>query len=199
MNPLNKLIAASCGALLMCASLRAGDKPASAPKPMPKSSAPASAPAAMPEMPKPGPEHAHLRKWAGTWDAAVKDYMMGKMIPGTGVWTCDGQLGFWVTCDYTGFSANGLFQGHEVMGYDTHAKMYTAYWVDTMGDFSMPMNGTMAGNVMTWTGKAPGMDGKMMEWKMTTTWMDDDHASFEMWMLGEKPMKVLEIAYSRRK
>ena len=203
MRKMNTLLAACCGALLMCASLRAGDKPGSSPKPMPKSSAPASAPAAMPmmEMPKPGPEHAMLKKWVGSWDTKVEDYMSepGKTVAGSGIWTCGAKLGFWVICDDTGFSKMGLFLGHEVLGYDMNAKHYTAFWVDSTADFSMSMTGTMAGNMMTWTGKAPDMTGKVADYKMTVTWMDDDHANFEMWMMGDKPMMVIKIAYSRRK
>jgi len=174
----------------------------SAPKTAAKSAPAASAPAAMPPMPKPGPEHAWLRKLDGEWTNVVLDHMTPDAKPTSGTMTCKEMGGFWELCDYTGEMMGAPFMGHEIMGYDMKRKKHTAVWVDNSGDNMMLMEGTASADGMTTTlwGKAPGMDGKPANYKEITNWSDNDHMTFKMWIMqGKKEVLVLEISYTRKK
>ena len=181
-------------------ALRAADPPASA-----AASAPGMAMPQMPPMPMPGPHHDAMKKWSGVWDAVIKMYMPGQAIPmeSKGTWTCKMMGGFWNLCDSQSEMMGQPFLGHEIQGYDTHRKKITAYWVDTAGDWAMPMEGTASadGKTITMWGKGYDMAGKMNSYKTVGSWFDDDHFSWKMWEIpkGKKPILMMEITYVRRK
>ncbi len=172
-------------------ALRAGDPPA--------------AEHAMPPMPQPAPQHEAMKKWSGTWDSSAKMYMPGMAAPmeSKGIWSCKMMGGFWNICDLQSEMMGKPFLGHEIQGYDLRRKKITATWIDTMGDWTMPMEGTASpdGKTITMWGKGLNMAGKMSSYKTVGNWFDDDHYSWKMWEIpaNKKPMLLVEVTYVRRK
>src|SRR5215218_10008372 len=81
------------------------------------------------EMPKPGPEHALLKKMAGTWDAT----MNMKMMPGDHKATCKYEMlgEFWILGTFDGSMGPMKFTGKEYLGYDPLKKKYVGTWIDS--------------------------------------------------------------------
>ena len=94
------------------------------------------------------------------------------------------------------------FNGRGQSGYDPMKKKYVSTWTDSMSPFLSVMEGNYddSGKVLTMTGKAVGMDGKMTDYRYVTTVKDDNEHTFEMFMPGPdgKMMKAMKIIYSRR-
>jgi hypothetical protein len=150
-----------------------------------------------PQFPKPGPEHEHLKKLAGTWDAVMKMPDAPDTMPGIAVYKmeCDGM---WLTSDFKMDVPNFKFQGKGLDGYDQNKKKYVAVWVDSMSSAPMFMEGThdQKTNTTTMTGEGPGQDGKPQKFKTVTKTKDEDHLHFEMLMVAadgsEKPAFTIE-------
>jgi hypothetical protein len=155
-----------------------------------------------PPTPKPGPEHAELKKLEGTWDAVMK--MAAVPAPMKGVATykmeCDGM---WLVSDFKMDDPAMKFQGKGLDGYDQTKKKFVGLWVDSMSTAPMLMEGTYnpATKTTTMTGEGPGQDGKPQKFKVTTRHTDDDHMAFQMYMVGAdgKETPAFSIDYSRRK
>jgi uncharacterized protein DUF1579 len=151
--------------------------------------------------PTPGPEHARLKKLEGTWDATMigedgkksKGEMIYKMECG----------GLWLTNDFRGEYDGKPFQGKGLNSYDPATKKYVGVWVDSMMTSPLSTEGTYdeKTKVSTGTGQCHGPDGKPMKFKMITKTIDDDHETFEMYMIGPdgKESKGMTIEYTRRK
>jgi hypothetical protein len=154
--------------------------------------------AQMPPSPKPGPEHANLKKLVGTWDATV-EMVDGSAPPSKGTETNTAIAdGLWIVTDFKSQMGPAPFEGHGVEGYDTTKKKYVSTWVDSMTTSVMVGEGTYdaASKTATDTIEGPGPDGKPMKMKATTEWKDDDTRVFTMFN-GEKPS--MKITYKRRK
>lgn len=108
------------------------------------------------DMPKPGPEHAALNVFAGTWIgtermppsqwAPVESIADGRIVnkPSLG--------GFSIVQDYTQSSGKEIrYQGHGVFTYDPKAHEYKMYWFDSMGSPVNEFRGGHKGNVWTFT------------------------------------------------
>ena len=155
-----------------------------------------------PPTPKPGPEHAQLKKMEGTWDAVMK--MAEVPAPMKGVATykmeCDGM---WLVSDFKMDDPAFKFSGKGIDGYDQNKKKFVGIWVDSMSTAPMTMEGTYdpATKTVTMTGEGPGMDGKPQKYKMTTKHIDDDHQAFAMFMVGANGQETpaFTIDYTRRK
>src|SRR5439155_18730659 len=93
---------------------------------------------AQPPSPKPGPEHEHLKKMEGTWDAVIragegesKGTMVYKMELG----------GFWLVSDFKAEFGGQPFRGRGVDGYDPVKKKYVSSWVDSMSPMLLVFEG----------------------------------------------------------
>jgi uncharacterized protein DUF1579 len=154
-----------------------------------------------PPAPKPGPEHAEMKKLEGTWDT-VTTMADGKTSKGEATYKMECG-GLWLTSDFKGDFQGAAFQGKGMDSYDPAKKKYVAVWVDSMMTAPLIMEGTHDKSTKTTTmsGEAPGPDGKPMKMKGVTKFTDDDHMTFEMYMPGPdgKEAKMMTIVYTRRK
>jgi hypothetical protein len=155
---------------------------------------------AQPPVPKPGPEHAHLKKLEGTWEATV--HFMGGESKGTMTYKMD-LGGLWLLADYQGEFGGQKFQGKGLDSYDAGKKKYVSVWVDSMSTTPMLSEGTFdkSGKVLTMIGEGPGMDGKMTKYKSVSEMKDDDTMVFTMSAPGQdgKDQTMMTITYKRKK
>jgi hypothetical protein len=166
-----------------------------------------SAPAQGQEMPspKPGPEHAILKKDVGVWDATVETMMErgGKPSVSKGVET-NTLLGggLWLIEDFQAEFLGAPFQGHGITGYDPSKKKYVGTWVDSMSTGLSTSEGTYDPKTQTMTARfeGPGPDGTPMKMRTTTEWKDANTRVFTMYSpagRGEE-FVVMRISYKRR-
>src|SRR5262245_15581474 len=89
-----------------------------------------------PPAPKPGPEHAKLKKMAGTWDAVVIE---GDGKKTKGVMTYKMECGgLWLTSDFKGEHMGQPFHGKGFDSYDPASKKYVGTWIDSY--LTSPLN-----------------------------------------------------------
>lgn len=146
---------------------------------------------------KPGPEHEHLKKYVGTWDATMK--MGGMDSKCTSTYKMD-LGGLWLSSTFDGEVFGTKFQGKGMDTYDAAKKKYIGLWCDSMSTSPLVMEGTYDKDKKTLTlaGEGPGPDGKPQKHKSVTEWKDDDFFVFHMFMGdGKDPMFTIE--YKRKK
>jgi hypothetical protein len=152
------------------------------------------------ELPKPGPEHARLKEFVGTWDAVME--MAGQKTNATATYKsiCDGM---WLASDFEGDLGGLKFVGHGLDGYNQHKKKYVGLWVDSMNSAPLQMEGDVdpKTRLIVMSGESVGPDGKPQKFKTTTEHKDKDHFMFKMYMVQPdgKEELAFTIAYTRRK
>jgi len=160
---------------------------------------------AMPPAPKPGPEHAILKRDEGVWDAKVEMHMGPPGSPAqvsTGVETNTMIGGFWLVSDFLGTMEDQPFHGHGTFGYDSSRKKYIGLWVDSMSTspFRSEGNYDPASNTLTMMGEGVGGDGKPMKVREVVKWIDPNNKTFTMYMPGPDGKEVpgMTITYKRK-
>jgi hypothetical protein len=102
---------------------------------------------APPAPPQPGPEHKKLEyflgKWTGESEIKANEYMRAGKSVGTETDTL-GPGGFYVER-----RAEGDVTSLGIIGYDSHAKVYTSYYASSLGLVGTG-TGTVKGNTWTW-------------------------------------------------
>jgi hypothetical protein len=153
-------------------------------------------PARAQDFPKPGPEHEHLKKLEGTWDATMKG--LGMESKGTMTYKME-VGGLWLTSTFEGEFAGQKFQGRGLDSYDAGKKKFVGVWVDNMVTTPLILEGTYDKDKkqMTMTGDGPGPAGPV-KFKSVTTFKDDDNVVFEMYM-GDAKEPGFTITYKRKK
>jgi hypothetical protein len=148
------------------------------------------------EPPKPGKEHAQLKRMEGTWDATMeggKGTMTYKM----------GLGGLWLLSEFTGEFGGMKFQGKGMDTYDPASKKYRGVWADSMSTAPMLMEGTFDkdNKVLTMTGHGTAMDGKPAQFKSTLEIKDDNTMTFNMSLVDKdgKDQPMIKITYKRKK
>src|SRR5262245_39930554 len=147
--------------------------------------------------PKPGPEHAVLKKLEGTWDTTMK---MGPMeSKGTATYKMD-LGGLWLVSQFEGSFGGMKFSGRGYDSYDADRKKYVGVRFDSMTTTPMVMAGTYdaAAKTMTMVGEAPGMDKKIVKHKAVSKMVDDNTMQFGMYV-GDAKEPAFTILYKRRK
>jgi hypothetical protein len=154
-----------------------------------------------PPAPTPGPEHARLKKMEGTWDAVMTE-PDGKKTKGEMTYKMECG-GLWLCSDFKGEHQGKPFHGKGLDSYDPGTKKFVGVWVDSWLTSPLKVEGTYdeKTKIATSTGECNGPDGKPMKMKMVTKTIDDDHETFEMYMIGPdgKETKGATIEYTRRK
>lgn len=155
---------------------------------------------AQPPQPKPGPEHALLKQFEGTWDASVK--AGPNESKGVMVYKMD-LNGLWLVSDFQGSIGPEKFQGKGLDSYDPMKKKFVGVWVDTMSTAPMIAEGSFdkAGKVLTMNSEAPDPDGKPTKYKMVTEIKDKDSMVFTIFAPGPggKEVGMMTIQYKRKK
>ncbi len=150
---------------------------------------------------KPGPEMEILKKTVGTWDTEMKADGMPSM-KGTTTYesTCNGM---WISSIFKMDFGGQPFEGRGQDGYDQSKKKYVSLWVDSMSSNALVFEGTLSadGKVLNMKAEGPAPDGKMAIWRSVTTFKDDNHHTFEMYLKsGDMPeSKMMTTEYTRRK
>jgi len=165
-----------------------------------------ASPAAAPAPPKPGPEHEHLKKAAGVWDATVEMSEAPGKPPAVSKGTETNTLmagGLWLVSDFKSTFAGQPFEGHGVSGYDPAKKKFVGTWVDSWTTGLGTSEGTIdpvTKKETAWM-EGPDQTGKVTRTKMEVEWKDDDTRVFTMWGPGPdgKAFPGLKITYKRRK
>jgi hypothetical protein len=152
------------------------------------------------EPPKPGPEHAQLKRVEGTWEASVK--FEGGESKGTMTYKME-LGGLWLVGDFKGDFQGQKFTGKGLDTYDPVKKKYISVWFDSMSTSPMTMEGTFDKDkeILTLTGEGPGMDGKMTKYKGVLEHKDDDTMIYTMSSPGKdgKEQTMMTITYKRKK
>lgn len=156
-----------------------------------------AAPAGAQEPPKPGPEHAVLKKMEGNWDLVMK--FGGMETKGTVRYKME-LGGLWLVGSLETELFGTKFTGKSLDSYDAEKKKYVGVWIDSMGTQPMLMEGTYdkGKKTLTTTGTGPGMDGKPTAYKSVTTFTDDDTIAVSMYT-GDAKEPMFTSEYKRRK
>ena len=154
----------------------------------------------------PGDVHKKLAGMEGMWSAKVKSWMAPGAPPEVTDATSEMKMvlgGRYLQQNFQGSMMGMPFSGIGYTGFDNYKKQFVSTWMDSASTAVMIMNGTMDA-----TGKVAenGEMDDIMQGKKTTirslwTMSDADHQLFEMWTPGPdgKDMKIMEIAYTRKK
>jgi hypothetical protein len=156
----------------------------------------------------PGKGHEFLERFVGSWDYTSKVWMGGpesEPMQSSGTsenrWILDGH---YLEQDATGTMMGRPFTGLGITGYDNYKQKYVSMLIDSMSTAIYTMEGFLdrTGAVLTTYGTmdeyVTGEHDKMVRY--VTTWVDDDHHTFEVYDLhGGIDFKVMELAYTRRK
>lgn len=155
--------------------------------------------AQQPPVVKPGPEHALLNEWTGTWDATVKS--MGSESKGTLIATV-GLNGLWFHEHFKSEFEGTPFEGRGSTSYDPAKKKYVNVWIDSLVTSPMISEGTYdkATKTLTLIGNMPMPDGKSMKATMTTVTKDANTRIFTLRGAGPdgKDFEMIQITYKRR-
>jgi hypothetical protein len=180
-------------------------------RPAAKLEAPAQPPAAaaqdamMAEMMKlatPGPQHERFKVSVGKWKAVVKSWN-GPGEPTVSEGVSDNQLilgGRFLEQRFQSTMMGQPFDGYGLNGYDNATKRYWFMWVDNMGTGLLSGLGDMdeAGKTLTTTSATTGPDGKPMNLRSVTRFIDDGTQVFTMYgEMGGQEMKMMKITYTR--
>lgn len=147
--------------------------------------------------PKPGPEHAVLKKMEGTWDVTMK--AGGMETKSTATYKME-LGGMWLVTHLEGEFAGQKFYGKGLDSYDAASKKYVSVFVDSMSSRPLVMEGTYDRDkkTLTMAGEGPGLDGKPTKYRTVTTFADDDTMTATMWMGGEKA-EPCTVVFKRKK
>jgi hypothetical protein len=147
--------------------------------------------------------HGKFRPFVGTFRATVRFWMgPGEPHVSTGVMTNTMELdGRFLHQHYTGDPGEGPFPefaGRGYWGYNTVAKKYEGFWIDTVATFMQTETGDVdaTGKIWTMIGQMPNPEtGQMMSKKSVITLVDDDHHTMEMYFPGPdgREFKSMEI------
>lgn len=149
-----------------------------------------------PPPPKPGAEQANLAKFAGTWkmEGKMESGPLGPGGPMTGTETCrmfDG--GFHLVCESSGTGPMGPMKGHAIMTYDSTAKQYRYFAVNSAMPDAEMSTGTKTATGWRWTSKG-NMGGKVIHSRFVITEKSPTVHTYvwEMSEDGKKWMKAME-------
>ena len=122
------------------------------------------------QLPVAGPEYDVFKKDVGSWDVECKMTGQTETTKGTETNTMLGN--FWLVTEFQGSMLGRPFQGRGFYGYDQQKKQYIGTWIDSLGSPAMQMTGAYdeEKQTLTMVGTAPGMDGKLAEHTMTTSY-----------------------------
>jgi uncharacterized protein DUF1579 len=147
----------------------------------------AQTPQAPPAPPKPGPEHARLGYFVGTW-TGEGEMKPGPMGPGgkiTSKDTCEWFEGkFSVVCHSDGKSPMGPMKSVGILSYSPEEKVYTYYGTDNSGMVMTTVpKGTLSGDTWTYTDESM-MGGQKMKSRVTIKELSPKSYSFTMELQG---------------
>ncbi len=157
---------------------------------------------AMAKLAKPGDKHAWMKRCEGTWKTEVKSwYAPGE--PAVSHGTAEMKMilgGRYLEQRFKGSMMDQPYEGVGLQGYDNGKQKFWSTWSDDMSTGVLVSEGTLdeSGKVLTFTAKGPAPDGTMVDYRMTSQFVDDKSFVFTMFgTMGAQEMKMMEITYTR--
>ena len=152
---------------------------------------------------RPGPVHAALARFAGSWDVTLEVGAAEGAVRST---TAQAEVsvaygGFWLVEDVRGTFAGAPFAGHGLLGFDPKRQVCVRTWVDGMGASPLQTEGTFDadGKVLTMTGTGPDLHGRPARVQSVFTWRDRDHGDCVVsTTAADGSASRLRLAYARR-
>ena len=158
--------------------------------------------AEMMKLATPGPQHEALKASVGKWKAVVKSWNApGEPVVSEG--TDESRMilgGRYLEDRFQSTMMGQPFEGYGLTGFDNGAKRYWFFWVDNMSTGMMSGTGSMdeSGKILTVTATAPGPDGRPMDVRMVTRFVDENTHVWSMYgTQGGREMLMMEITYTR--
>jgi hypothetical protein len=137
-----------------------------------------------------GKEHESLKKYVGTWDAAVTGMPPGKATNALILGDCFLEQKF--------EGGGGMFQGRMITSYDTVDKEWVAIWIDSTKPVFSISRGSEKDGVITFKTNDPSMtdaSGKRVPGKMVLTWTGDTSYKLDMY---EGETKTMDVVYTKK-
>lgn len=160
--------------------------------------------AEMAKVAQPGAEHAEIAKFAGKWHGKVSHFMAPGQPPHMSEGTMVNTMvldGRWLHQEWTGDMMGQPFKGIGYWGYDNAHKEFVGMWTDTMSTNWATLKGQYDAATKSWTTTGT-MDSPMgpVPMREVTTWKDDTHHTFDMYMPGPdgKEVKAMSIEYTKK-
>jgi hypothetical protein len=157
----------------------------------------------------PGPMHAMLASWNGTWSGETTMWESEGAAPQTSTGTAVNSMifdGRYQTSTHTGNMMGMPFEGRSVMGYDNAQKKFVASWVDTWSTGIMNMSGNWdeGSKTLTLTGTVPDIARPGKECNIREVFTVVDANTHKMEMYGPDPKtgkeyKMMSINMTRKK
>jgi hypothetical protein len=135
---------------------------------------------------KPGPEHARMAYFAGTWDFAgeSKDSPMGPGGKMSGTDTCEWFAGgFQLVCRGEATGPRGAVKSGAIWAWDPYQTAYTYFGYNNLGE-SFLVTGAVAGKVWTWNAEFPSETGSA-KLRVTLTEESPTAYAYRMEMSGD--------------
>ncbi len=155
------------------------------------------------KMGEPGPQHKQLARYAGKWETETIHYEPGQEPdPTMGYADYKSILGGrFVMENVRGEMHGEVFEGLGIFGYDNMKQQHFFAWFDSTGTMMFTGYGKAneSGEAITYWSTMGMPDGSEMKFKSVSTIINDDHTTFEMFVVTpEGEQKNMQIT-SRRK
>ena len=157
--------------------------------------------------PAPGPEHALLKPFAGTFRATVKLWMgSGDPIVHHGTMVSSFQVaGLYLFQDYTGDPAPGpwpAFIGKGFWGYNTTTREFEGFWIDNASTMMQLEKGAVDQSGKVWTMGSRFVHphfGREVAKRSVIRLIDNDHNDLTSYMTGPdgSEFRTMEILFER--
>jgi len=149
------------------------------------------------------PQHAHLAKSVGEWNAVTSFQMAPDAPPteGTGTMTVKPIMGGrYFVGDFHMDDMMGMpFDGMSCIGYDTAAKQFVSTWIDSMSTGIYYSTGQMENGALTTMGTTTKPDGSTARMKMVSTMQGNDKMVDTFFdEIDGKFVKTGTITYTRK-
>ncbi len=159
------------------------------------------------KLPAPGPEHALLIPFAGTFVSEVKMWMgPGEPSVTTGKMTSSFRLGgLYLDQDYQGDPSSGpfpAFEGQGFRGYNLTSGKFEGFWIDNISSAMQMETGTVdeSGKVFEMHSEfvTPGA-GVVCQKRTVFTVVDNDHHTMESYITGPDGRETRNIVIDYRR
>lgn len=157
-------------------------------------------------LPQPGPHHAFLKPFEGTFRSEVKMWMgPGEPSISTGTmvnrWVLDG---LFLQQEYTGDETGApfpVFRGHGFWGYNSVRDRYEGFWIDNVSDQFQTETGEVDDSGTRWEMHSEFISPQMgpMQKRAVFHIVDENHHVMETWhsVPGQDEFKTMEIHFHR--
>ena len=157
------------------------------------------------QLAQPGPQHAGLAKYVGSWAGEVTMWMAPGMEPMVESSTAEAQMvlgGRFLEFTHTGSYGGMPFEGRAIEGYSHLDKRYESIWMDNFGTLMLFFTGSASEDgskrEMKTSFKDP-VEGGTFVYRTVFEWKDDDHWTYTTYMdKGEGEFKNMVIKFTRK-